>query len=161
MECDFQKRKEKGYALLVVLAMMTLFSLLATSFAIQVKEAAGQSRSVISNEKAFLAADSGIQYALEAVRNSGAGVTLSQDFDSQNSARWVPLNPEKTVCFQAYSPNAKDNQVNPVILWSYGEVLTGDTCGSVMVSRIQSVRIVEAYYNRNTDQLIAWREVTQ
>lgn len=154
-------KSKEGYALVMVLAMMTLFSLLATSFAVEVKTATEEFRSMAGDEKAFLAADSGIQYALEAVRNSGAGVDLPSDFASQDSKRWIPLNFKKNICFQAYSPNAKDTNVNPIILWSYGEVLTGDTCGTSVAAHIQSVRIVEAYYNRHTDQLIGWKEIMQ
>ena len=114
--------KNHGYALFVVLILLTLFLILSTSFSINVEFSARQTRTIEAQLKALNAADSGIQYALEAVRQK------KNLPNSSSAARWNILENEKglTSCFKIFSVSGCP--ANQLCIKSYGEVVRG-ACG--------------------------------
>lgn len=147
--------RRNGYALFVALASMVLLLILATAFSMVVRTETHHTLQIASEEEALNGADSGIQYALESVRE---GQTLPDSFDA---AAWNLLQTQngKNVCFKIFQNDA-GCAAGDVCVVSYGEVVNG-ACGDYagQLELVSAVRVVQGVITAQTGTLAVWQEV--
>lgn len=153
----------RGYALTVVLIFLVVFSILTVGLSENMIISQKHALAAILEVKSEQAADSGIAFALESIRQSSNSQTPWWNAVSQTNAVWNLLETENgtSVCFKAF-PQGAPNPQNRLAVLSYGEAVQG-TCGddSGNPKALLSARTVSAAVDLTSgqEQLIGWREV--
>jgi len=153
---------DRGYALIMVLFFLVLLCLVTVSLSENVFLARKHSFLTFMEIKGTNAADSGIAYALEAVRQSSATTSPWWATVTAANAVWIPLETEAglSVCFEAFPLGAPT--ANQLSVQSYGEVVRGP-CGNYTANpeEILSARTVQSVFDLTPGQekLVSWQEV--
>ncbi len=151
-------RHDKGYALFIVLALLSLLFILTTSLCENVKTGVREARLRMAEAKALGAADSGLQYGLEMIRQN---VPLT---NSIKGASWNSLKTEDgvTTCFKVFAAELLDT--TDLQIQSLGEVVHGP-CGdySEEPDHILAARVLLGTIDLTPgkETLVRWEEVLQ
>jgi hypothetical protein len=143
----------KGYALFIVLLFMVLLFILTTSVILRIHSSAGQAVAATQELNSLAAADSGIQYALERIRQK---IPLQS---SAAAAHWhlLQIQKDSSVCFKVFSLSNSSHQE---VIESYGE-LTRNGCGEHLQDseNLLSAKILKGIIDLNHGSLSSWQEV--
>lgn len=144
-----------GYALFVVLTVMTLIFILATAFSMNIQLGARQALAISFEAEALNAADSGLQLGLEAVRQNIAP-RLPVSFDTALWSLLTNVN-QASACFKVFVEAACP--ANQVCIKSVGEVVEG-ACGDEAgnLSLILAARAIEGSIDLNSLAIVKWNE---
>lgn len=149
--------KNSGYALFLVMILITFLSILTASFSMNLSLGGRQAQSIQAASKALSAADAGIQYALEAVRQN-------KSIGTSETSEWKLLETSQggSICFKVFSDPSCG--INLICVKSYGEVVRGE-CGNYRQDqeRILSAKKLSAEIKTllNNEVLVKWEEETQ
>lgn len=145
------RSNSRGFALILVLILMTLLFIYTASFSFMAAIGTKDSLAVSNEAKALAAADSGLQVGLEMIRQG-------LEMPTAANARWnlIESGGGHNVCFKVYS-NGTDPGNATIILRSYSEV--GPCSEQDNVAQILAARVLQGTVNPDSQTLASWQEV--
>src|SRR5205085_6849098 len=113
------RAESSGYALLVVLMVLSLVLIISAAFLVSVKKESQQAILCAAEIEAVQAADGGLRYGLEAVRNNKS---LKSSYASESWSRLDGGNGISS-CFKVFVTGSPDQ--SHLVIRSVGEIVNG------------------------------------